>query len=259
MNHVSVGRCIYCGTTKMPLSKEHCVPFALNGRWTLNKASCHKCADITSRFEMDVLRYVYCSSRASLGLQTRRKHPELFPIQIEKNGIITTELIPIQKLGGLMTLFEYKLPAFLDSRPYEKGIDIVASTLVRFKGDDIKKLAKELGTSTLRFSATYTGNNFERFIAKIAYCMAIYQFGIDAFESVYVLPSILGQKDDIGKWLGSLPTTTGEADIYISFDVVEKNLMAKLRLFGKSPVPTYIVVVGKFNKEMPKSHHHISA
>jgi hypothetical protein len=53
-NSPDIGECIYCGERDAPLSTEHAVPYALNGPWTLLRASCKRCADITTGFERDV-------------------------------------------------------------------------------------------------------------------------------------------------------------------------------------------------------------
>jgi hypothetical protein len=58
-NARDVGQCIYCDATEEPLGKEHAVPYGLNGPWTLLRASCRICADITHRFERDSLRGLF--------------------------------------------------------------------------------------------------------------------------------------------------------------------------------------------------------
>ena len=67
-----IGECIYCGATT-GLSKEHAVPYAINGPWTLLDASCKDCRDITHRFEHDTIRGVFPALRAVFRMQTRRK------------------------------------------------------------------------------------------------------------------------------------------------------------------------------------------
>ncbi|MGH9893137.1 MAG: HNH endonuclease, partial [bacterium] len=67
-----VGECIYCGVRDQPLHREHAVPYALNGPWTLLRASCEACAGITHKFERDTLRSLWPSVRNALALQTRR-------------------------------------------------------------------------------------------------------------------------------------------------------------------------------------------
>lgn len=40
-----IGECIYCGATER-LTREHAVPYGLNGPWTLHEARCHDCARV---------------------------------------------------------------------------------------------------------------------------------------------------------------------------------------------------------------------
>ena len=66
-----VGRCIYCGASEGKLSDEHVTPFGLNGRLVLLKASCEKCARITSSVERRILRGMLFAARAELGTRSR--------------------------------------------------------------------------------------------------------------------------------------------------------------------------------------------
>src|SRR3972149_2285337 len=243
---VRVGRCIYCGSTQEPLSREHIIPFGLNGKWVLSKASCANCSNITSRIEEDVLRHILKPVRASFNTRTyRRKHPDNFPLVIEKDGKKVSVDVPIEKLGGAMVLLGYKLPAYLDDRPYKHGIDVTGSYLVRGNGIPLEELAKQLGTKSISYSVTYKEQNFERFLAKVGYGMALIHYGIDSFEKVYVLPALMRNFDDIGKWVGSLGPTRGKEDLTVTLEEKNKDVIAYIRLFGKWPVPTYVVVVGK--------------
>lgn len=68
-----VGRCIYCGTNALPLTREHVIPFGLGGRLVLPAASCKECAKATSALERDCLRGMFEIYRARTGYPTRRK------------------------------------------------------------------------------------------------------------------------------------------------------------------------------------------
>jgi hypothetical protein len=67
-----VGQCISCRARDETLSDEHIVPFGLSGPWVLERASCAKCARITSAFERSVLKDTRIVARATMGLPTRR-------------------------------------------------------------------------------------------------------------------------------------------------------------------------------------------
>ena len=76
----SIGYCIYCGANESDLSKEHIVPLALGGNMALPKASCSKCAVITSQFERFCARKVLGPFRVRTGAPTRR--PNLRPTNL---------------------------------------------------------------------------------------------------------------------------------------------------------------------------------
>jgi hypothetical protein len=85
-------------------------------------------------------------------------------------------------------------------------------------------------------------------IAKIAYGFAIFQYGESYFDNVYILPAILNQKDDIGKWVGSDGNYVGNEDIEIKFMVKGDELWARVVLFGKWHPPNYVVVIGRIKQ-----------
>src|SRR5262245_1011222 len=90
-NARDIGACVYCGSTNGPLQREHAVPYGLNGTWTLLRASCPACADITHRFERDTLKALWPALRAVLTLRTRRNaHPSSLPLVIERGGVSQT-------------------------------------------------------------------------------------------------------------------------------------------------------------------------
>src|SRR3546814_3930149 len=68
-----VGQCIYCGSTKEPLGKEHIIPYGLGGNLVLPKASCKGCEAITGGFEQVCLRTMFGPARLRLNMPTRRR------------------------------------------------------------------------------------------------------------------------------------------------------------------------------------------
>jgi hypothetical protein len=75
-DNTHVGRCIYCRalpTDDDPLSDEHIFPFGIFGQQKLLKASCIKCAAITSNFERKVQKDDMGALRYALGFPSRRK------------------------------------------------------------------------------------------------------------------------------------------------------------------------------------------
>src|SRR5258705_11525776 len=83
-----IGECIYCGSTR-GLTREHAVPYGLNGAWTLHDASCDVCAGITQRFERDTLKSLLPAVRTVLAMQTRRpkERPKTLPLVFETGDV----------------------------------------------------------------------------------------------------------------------------------------------------------------------------
>jgi hypothetical protein len=89
--------------------------------------------------------------------------------------------------------------------------------------------------------------DFARLIAKVAYGMAVYLGGYDVFETRYVVPCILGQRDDVGRWVGTAPApfhTPGKGLDEVSVFPVGQEVHAHVRLFAKAGTPRYLVVLG---------------
>ena len=83
-----IGECIYCASTER-LTREHAVPYGLNGAWTLHDASCDVCAGITHRFERDTLKSLFPAVRTVLAMQTRRprERPKTLPLVLETGDV----------------------------------------------------------------------------------------------------------------------------------------------------------------------------
>lgn len=70
----SAEKCVYCGVSDGPLSKEHIIPYSLGGNLVLRKASCSTHAALTSAFEADFSRVAYGYYRAENNVRSRKPH-----------------------------------------------------------------------------------------------------------------------------------------------------------------------------------------
>ena len=247
---VFIGQCIYCGKKCESLQDEHVIPYGLGGDLKLLKASCKKCADVTSAFEGEILRDVFLPARAKLKLPTRHKknRPEKFPLSIEKNGQRKDIGVPINEHFTAVTLPEFKLPAFLERRSYKKGIELIALSMSSVGKPQIKEITKKHDAQSLIIENSFT-HAFPRLLAKIAYGFAISKFRLGKMQKVYVLPVILGESKDIGRWVGCLPyskqRTAGEGLHVLRLHMIDKKVvLAYVRLFASCDTPEYLVVVG---------------
>lgn len=245
----TIGKCIYCGTTAEPLQDEHIVPYGLNGPWILREASCPKCAAITSAFEGSVLRGFLKEVRSALGFKTRRKklQPKTFSLSVTRDGKEEVIEVTKEEFPAPLALLIYEPPAHLSGRPYEKGVNVTGVVLVQTAGPSIQSTLEKRGASGLSTSLTWSGNQFERLLAKIAYGFSVSYVGLDKLAEVYVLPAILGMKDDLGRWLGCADTRLKRGKYFheIELSTVGSEIRVRIRLFGIFPVPEYLVVVGR--------------
>ena len=110
-----VGRCIYCGSSDN-LSDEHIVPYGLGGNLVLPKSSCVKCAKITSKFELAVLRGSMRPARIIREIQSRKNHenaPRKYPIKIQSGNAIKRIEVPIEDYPILVTFPIFTIPGYL--------------------------------------------------------------------------------------------------------------------------------------------------
>jgi len=120
-------------------------------------------------------------------------------------------------------------------------------SILQVSGPPVEDLAKRLNTRTLQFTSTLERDTFERFLLKIAYCFAISELGLDRIETPYIVPSILGGPNDMGRWLGC----DGEAQLgmdalhAVSCGVFESEIVCRVRLFARCDAPEYVVAVGR--------------
>lgn len=259
----TVGQCIYCGVSEGRLNEEHIVPLSLGGTWVLRKASCCHCQDITSGIELDVLRNALLPVRAKMNLPTRRKdkRPKEFPLTFEREGKQMTVSIPIDKYPTFLALPRFKLPAYVDKRRYQRGIDVDGLYSIVLGQQALGELVKELKADKVVYKVTYGGFkggfSFARLLAKIAYGFAVSRFGANIVGNAYVLPSILGKSDDVGNWVGcSGESSATTSDLHeINLSIVNDDIYVDIRLFALLPGPQYLVVVGKAPSVCPSCAH----
>ena len=245
----NVGQCIYCKTTQKALHTEHIVPYSLNGRWELLKASCQDCADITSTFERDVSRKLLLPARMlDLSTYHKGKQPAALSLEIESRGQKETLHIPWKEAPIPISLPFFKLPAYIDQRRYEKSIDLCGQPWTVLGSSRIEEIARKHGAESLSISISYEPIQFARLLAKIAYGFAIAHYGLDKIREVYVLPAIMGQLDDVGRWVGCKTTDLlgPSKNLHeIKLISVNEEIHCNLRLFSQLNTPEYLVIVGR--------------
>lgn len=254
INYPPVGFCIYCSATEN-LRREHIVPYGLNGTAVLNDASCPKCAKITGAFEAQVLRGPLRSLRVLRELRSRSNHrdaPRKERLQIIRNGLPEIIELPINEFPILLNFPAFCPPRFFTGENGH-GIDLKGIFTISF-GPPPEEVGARLGAEKItidcgkdRFVA------FARMIAKIGYAMAVAEGKLGRIDGPCpVLPSILGEVDDIGRWVGILPKPIRKYPgllhrIDIHEDQKQGILVAEVQLFADSETPSYGVILGQLN------------
>lgn len=256
----SVGQCIYCGS-KENLHNEHCIPESLNGLMILEKASCQDCGRITSRFEGDYARQSLLEVRTVWNMKSKRskkKRPKEFPIRFTKNGVDQTINVPVEDSFPLIPMVDVGPSGVYSNRPHKLGLRHGQYRINPFKVRDdahLQQLAQKYCAESASVDFQIDVPGFLRMIAKIAYCITVWRFGLQSIGEAYVVPAILGIKNDIWTWVGSdgeQEVVKYTKDMASDHDVngwFDENgvLHARVKLFKKSLTPEYEVVVGKLN------------
>lgn len=251
-----IDSCIYCGCTEN-LGKEHIVPKGLGGEHILLKASCKNCAKITSRFERYVLRELLINPRTTLGLPTYRKkqRPKSFTLTIAKNEENKEVEARADTCPTIIPELQYRKPRHIAQYPYDKGIVCTRAGAIVI---NLKRFQKECDFDSLYFTNRFKIDH-ARLLAKMAYGMAIACYGLENIEKAYVLPAILGAKDDIGYWVGcsddsDAPNVLSKELSPYRIDVGRtmvgntEEVRATIRLFPAFSRTNYLVIVGCLKK-----------
>jgi hypothetical protein len=252
MREIRIGKCIYCRTTQGPLKREHMIAAGLNGPWVLTRASCKSCEKITSAFEGHVLGRVFGLARAGLKMHMKER-PTTLPVEIDRgDGQFVEVHLPVEECPAIVQFPEFLPPAYLDAREYRGGIELFAQRMIQFTGPTAEDVGRKLGAKGMRWTTTFRGHTFPRMIAKIAYTFVVADIGLDSIETAYVLPAIMGQSEDTGRWVGcdGMEYVTDPGVLHgVAQAIVNNEVIVRVRLFASSGAPEYVVVVGRLRAD----------
>ena len=254
-----IGHCIYCGSTNS-LSGEHIVPYGLGGNLILPMSSCKNCAEITSRFELAVLRGSMLPTRVYREIQSRKEHksaPKTYPLVVERNNEIETIEVPLDEYPILVTFPIFSVPGYLKNDKSTKGIYLDGIASVSF-GTDPKEVIKKYGANRLVIKpAGDKPTDFAKMVAKIAFSMAVATgaFGHIDYSKSFVLPAILGKSDDIGHWVGTITEPIRSAKYHLHRVLIypdeEKGLLiGDVQILSDSETPRYGVILSKLHENI---------
>lgn len=245
----SIGICIYCGA-KDQLTREHIIPFALNGTAVLPMASCKCCAAITGQLETTVLRGPLRPARVLLKMRSRKKHstaPKSLPLRIVRNKKVETVFLPLEEYPILVHFPVFARPRFLRG-VNGTGIEMTGVITISF-GQSPQTAGKKLRAQRIVINEGIQHPvALARMIGKIAYCMAIAQGQINPAQRPEIVSSILGEADDIGKWVGTIDGPSAKYEpgtlhrMAVARNLENGTLLIEVQLFADAAAPTYGVI-----------------
>jgi hypothetical protein len=247
-NAPDIGECIYCGTVEGSLGKEHAIPYGLNGPWTLLRASCPRCADITSRFEQDTLRSLLSPVRTVLGMQTRRPtvRPKSLALVLESNGVQRTIRVPSSEFPLYLPTPVFPPPRCLAGVHPSPGIPTQLS-FIHVAGPSLDQVLRRYGADFAGARLNFSPQDFARTLAKIAFTAAIYVMGVAPFSNTPVRRLILGEDPCVGHWVGSWtgePINEEKGLHAMKIRSSGSDVHVVLRLFAQFGAPEYHIVLG---------------
>jgi len=182
-------------------------------------------------------------------LPTRRKErmPKTLPLKVTKAGQEETIDCPIDMYPIKLTLELYAPPAYIDKRPYKKGIGVRGIGTVNPPAKLIQRLRDMFQIDGCSFTISLQGLTQARLLAKIALGFAVAAYGPRVIERAYIRQAILGESEDIGKWVGCISRPPAAANVLHEVKLGigrDNNIHASVRLFAQYGTPEYLVVVG---------------
>jgi hypothetical protein len=239
-----VGRCIYCGTTE-DLGIEHAVPLGLQGSWLLLNASCRACANTTSLFERSLLRHSWLAARHALGIRTRhRDRPRTTTVRVHWQGNTQEVELPSSEAPAQLVLPVFPEPDLHGHRAAGR-LAITGFWRMAIGPRSHVAVADAFGADEAWTRTTIDAFAFARFVAKVAWCFAVAQWGLDALSESPLPGLIVADASEIGRWVGG---DTGTSDRIEGLHMVETLIDSGRRevnvhLFARLGAPVYRVVI----------------
>lgn len=246
----SKGNCIYCDKSDTDLSDEHIVPLSLGGVHIIQKASCPRCAKITSGFEGNVAQGLWGDARTAFNAPTR--HPK------KRKSVISTHIsqgakeiqISSTEYPAGFVFYRMGIPGILQG--LSENEDTSALWTMDVVDDDKRRedfFKKHGSYPTLKFKNV--PQDFGRMLIKIGYGHVLTFLEPEDFNPL-CLPYILGEKQNVSHLVGEqTKNVTPSPDLGYSLRtkgfVISENrllLIAIVRLYANTHSPEYEVVVG---------------
>lgn len=247
--------CIYCGS-KIQLSREHILAYALGGTTTIPRGSCNTCREITQSFETAVLRGPMQMVRYIKGMPSSTKHkdaPKTIPITVTINESEVKIDAPREEAPILLPFPIFEPPVYLT--PGSSELKLTGTVTGSF-GADPKKFASMHGAQKLEMKVD---NNdvvaFARLIAKTAYASAYANDQLRRLKNrSELVQAMMKEPNTIGRFVGTAPEPFKKypgVRHRISIHIIPDHrvLYSTVQLFANMGAPSYIVVLGTLNDD----------
>lgn len=244
-----VGRCIYCGATDVPLSREHIIPFALGGNLILPKASCNACADVTKQFEQICLRGVLNPVRTVMNLPTRRpkERPTVLHInRVNPDQTLSRMEFPVAQCPKHLVLPQLMRPGILEGASPSPVLRF--DTWFGFDTDDMQTFTAKYGETVVKPERFPIGA-FGLMLAKIGHSFAVAIYGVDGFKPL-LLDLIFGRYKTPSYLIGGGPGTHRDPHETHYIEAMRTPLgnityvVINCQLFAVHGAPIYNIVAG---------------
>lgn len=252
-----VGHCIYCGNAKNVLTDEHIIPFGLNGNLVLPKSSCKKCAQITSKVELHVLRGFMENGRRAMGISSRHKNHKKSsstPVKFIMGEARLDKEISIEDGFCTIHLPIFAAPLALGGRAKENKLDsieIIGIDTLHI-GNAVEVIQDHSATG-IEIQTKLDIFSFIRMLAKIAYSYYVAEKGVFPLIESPVLPIAINRHSFAKQWIGCLEdhplAKLGSKALHL-LDINECvgddgsiASVVRIKLFSATSGPTYSVLV----------------
>lgn len=262
--NLDVGKCIYCGETNPPLTREHILPRGLGGNvvpegrtqaFVLQKATCEPCRRITSQIEEECLRRMMDYARARLGLKRKDRKANQMEMLVDlPDGSTGRRNVDADSVLGPIIIPSYYEAGALTNRPLPDSpapCDYHMIVVAAARGEILRQSPR------VGVDLSCDSKMFSRMLAKIAFGAAVARYGVDGFVPT-VRNFILRDENEGGHWVGGfagtqrLPSASSKLHRMRVMTRTFPNgtfIIVKVHLFAQYGAPTNYVVVGKPVKE----------
>lgn len=263
----SLGRCIFCGCTQ-DLTAEHIVPEALTGvgEMKIANGSCRTCNNYANEaYEQIAIRNDFLAIKNMLGLRRKRRGKKQRPRRVPRISYSNEQGADLGELTFDQEIPPENYPPFYHFVIHPPagllvGIDRSGGGLLgeglNLSGPDAKfeigRLDLDLPNRITPFGAaimeTLSICETAKTIAKMAYCWAVAENGLEAFDTKDLVDLLMGRRNDVFNFVGFplVPEQLAMLRLHkFYFRKRGETVTVLVHTFASFGGPAYEIVVGK--------------